>query len=157
MRDAVEAWAAVLQPFRHTGESNLLDRVDGGPLFNTLTEPPGPNEPIVIMTSAGWRRKGIDPERIRVFANGVEATRAGMTDVAGLHSQQAFFFPGVLEYDPVTITTWRNADAMRAWAYGPGVHRQYLDRHRNQPMSDRTSFTRYRILQSTGTWYGDAL
>jgi len=155
--DALESWSAILEPFRYHGQSNHLDRAAGSPVFETLAPPPAPDEPIVVITSAGWRAEGLDPERVREFSTGVQAVRAGMTGVAGLLSQQSFFFPGALEVDPVTVTTWRSFDAMRAWAYGPGAHRHFLDRHRAEPMADRTSFTRCRILESAGTWYREAL
>ncbi len=154
---AAETWSAVLQPFRHIGESNYLDRAAGGPLFADMGPPPAADEPIVVVTSIGWRMDaGFDPERVRAVGNGVSAIRAGMTAVPGLHSQQSFFFAGGVEHDPTTVTTWRSFDAMRAWAYGPGVHRMYLDRHKAQAMAERTAFTRCRIVRSRGTWYGGA-
>ena len=33
-------------------------------------------------------------------------------------------------------------------------YRQQLDLHRAHPMFDRSSFTRYRILRSSGSWNG---
>jgi hypothetical protein len=39
-----------------------------------------------------------------------------MTGVPGLRSQQSFFFPGVLECDPVTLTFWRDEASIRAFA-----------------------------------------
>jgi heme-degrading monooxygenase HmoA len=79
-----------------------------------------------------------------------------MTAVPGLHSQQSFFLAGGVEVDPTTVTTWRSFDAMRAWAYGPGAHRMYLDRHRTQGMADRSAFSRCRVVRSRGTWHGAA-
>ena len=29
-----------------------------------------------------------------------------------------------------------------------------VDRHRAEGLADRTSFTRFRVLSSAGTWYG---
>jgi len=52
----------------------------------------------------------------------------------------------------------RNVDAVRdrmiAASYRPGPHRERVDRHMKQAMADRTSFTRFRVVQSTGTWQG---
>jgi hypothetical protein len=75
--------------------------------------------------------------------------------VPGLRSQQSFFFPGVLECDPLTLTFWRDEASIRAFAYGQGSHRRQLDRHRTGALADRTSFTRFRVLSSAGTWYGE--
>ena len=80
--------------------------------------------------------------------------RASMTGIEGLHSQQSFFFPGVLQYDPLTVTLWRDAASARAFAYGPGVHKTQMLRQREQNLADRTSFTRCRILRAEGTWHG---
>lgn len=157
MGEAVERRSAVLEPFRHVGEVNHLDRLDAGPVFGDLSDPPGPTEPLVVITSFGMQKEGLDPERVQVFSNGVAAVRTAMTAVDGLHSQQAFTFPGGLEHDPITVTIWHSTAAMRAWAHGPGTHRLYLHKHRKAAMADRTSFTRYRIIQPEGTWYGQTL
>jgi len=85
-----------------------------------------------------------EPKRRESKAALASPTKAGAT-------------PGAPEFDPVTVTTWRSFDAMRSWAYGPGAHRHFLDRHRAETMADRTSFTRCRILESAGTWYREAL
>ena len=157
MNDADEIWTAVLQPFRHTGEANLLDRGSEGPLFEALATPPPANEPIVVVTSAGWRRTELDFKRIQLFSRGVYEVRTAMTGITGLNSQQSFTFPGGLEYDPITVSIWQDIDAMKSWAYMPGVHFKYLEQHRKHAMADRSSFTRYRILQSSGTWHGEIL
>ena len=93
--------------------------------------------------------------RVREFGAGVLAVRASMTGVPRLRSQQSFFFPGVLECDPVTLTFWRDEPSIRAFAYGQGSHRRQLDRHRSEGLADRTSFTRFRVLSSAGTWHGE--
>jgi heme-degrading monooxygenase HmoA len=93
--------------------------------------------------------------RVREFGAGVLAVRASMTGVPGLRSQQSFFFPGVLECDPITVTFWRDEASIRAFAYGQGSHRRQLDRHRTERLADRTSFTRFHVLSSAGTWYGE--
>jgi hypothetical protein len=92
--------------------------------------------------------------RVREFSNGVMSVRASMTGIAGLHSQQSFFFPDVLEYDPITVTVWQRFDDLRTFAYGSGSHRIQLERQRATQLADRTSFTRCRVVRSEGTWYG---
>ncbi len=157
LSEATETWSAVLEPFRHYGESNHLDRNEPGPLFERVGSPPSADEPMVAITSAGFRRGAdFDPTRAAVFSEGVMAVRASMTAVDGLHTQQSFSFSGEREIDGVTVTTWSSFDAMRAWAYGSGSHRLYLDRHRKEMLSDRTSFSRCRILHSNGTWHATA-
>jgi hypothetical protein len=108
--------------------------------------------PIAIVTTSGWTVcEGLDMYRVREFSNGVLGVRASMTGVKGLHSQQSFFFPGVLQYDPLTVTLRRDAASARAFAYGPGVHKAQMLRRREQNLADRTSFTRCRILRAEGT------
>src|SRR5688572_5996218 len=110
---------------------------------------------VVALTTSGWNvGEDLDMNRVREFGAGVLAVRASMTGVPGLRSQQSFFFPGVLECDPVTLTFWRDEASIRAFAYGQGSHRRQLDRHRTEGLADRTSFTRFQVLSSAGTWYG---
>jgi hypothetical protein len=121
LEKAVEVWAAVLKPFRHLGECNYLDQTASGPLFASSDSPPASSEPIAIVTTVGWTVcENLDMNRVREFSNGAAGVRASMTGIEGLHSQQSFFFPGVLQYDALTVTLWRDAASARASAYGPG-------------------------------------
>jgi hypothetical protein len=153
--DAIEVWGAVLEPFRHLGECNYLDAATPGPLFATTESTVDPAEPIVIVTTVGWiPGDSLDMNRVQEFGSGALGVRASMTGIEGLHSQQSFFFPGGLKHDPVTVTLWRNSAAARAFAYGPGVHRDQMLRLRQKNLADRTSFTRFRMLRAEGTWHG---
>src|SRR5512134_3555720 len=89
--------------------------------------------PVVALTTAGWNiGEGLNMNRVREFSAGVLAVRASMTGITGLRSQLSFFFPGVLAYEPVTITFWQDEASIRAFAYGQGSHRRQLDRHRTE-------------------------
>jgi hypothetical protein len=156
--DAAEIWSAVLQPFRHTGVANYLDRALPGALFESLGPQPAAGAPIVVVTSAGWTvGENFDMNRVREFSTGVMGVRASMSGVAGLLSQQSFFFPRVLEHDPITVTLWRDTASARAFAYGPGVHKEQMQRQNDQGLADRTSFTRCRVVRGEGTWHGRPL
>ena len=158
LSEAAEVWGAVLQPFRHTGAANYLDRQSPGALFDSAGQQPGAAEPIVVVTSAGWTMgEGFDMNRVREFSTGVIGVRAAMSGIPGLLSQQSFFFPRVFEHDAITVTLWRDTAAARAFAYGPGVHKAQMQRQKEQGLADRTSFTRCRVLRSEGTWHGMAL
>jgi hypothetical protein len=153
--DAVEVFGAVLKPFRHLGECNYLDPATPGPMFTMAESAVDPAEPIAIVTTVGWTLgEGFDMNRVADFGVGALGVRASMTGMEGLHSQQSFFFPGLLKHDPITVTLWRNSAAARAFAYGPGLHRDQMQRLRQKNLADRTSFTRFRILRSEGTWHG---
>lgn len=152
---AQEVWSGVLEPYRHHGAANYLDRAAPGLLFEPMAHH-GALGAVVAVTTSGWNvSDGLDMNRVREFGAGVLAVRASMTGVAGLRSQQSFFFPGVLECDPITLTFWRDDASIRAFAYGQGSHRRQLDRHRAEGLADRTSFTRFRVSSSAGTWYGE--
>lgn len=153
--EAREVWSGILEPFRHHGACNYLDRGTPGLIFPSMMPTGLVDGPVVSLTTSGWNvGEGLDMNRVREFGAGVLAVRASMTGVQGLRSQQSFFFPGVLAYDPITVTFWRDEASIRAFAYGQGSHRRQLDRHRAEGLADRTSFTRFRILSSSGTWYG---
>jgi hypothetical protein len=49
---------------------------------------------------------------------------------------------------------WHDSASARAFAYGPGVHRMQLQRLHDEKLSDRTSFTRCRIVRARGSWHG---
>lgn len=154
--EAQEVWIALLEPFRHHGTANYLDRAHPGLLFESMMPADLADGPVVALTTSGWHvGEGLDMNRVREFGAGVLAVRASMTGVPGLRSQQSFFFPGALECDPLTLTFWRDEASIRAFAYGQGSHRRQLDRHRAEGLADRTSFTRFRVLSSAGTWYGE--
>jgi hypothetical protein len=154
LADASERWRGVLQPVRHHGASNYLDPANPGPLFDAMPPSEGQGGPLVAITTVGWNREGLDMNRVREFGAGAMAVRMSMTGVAGMHTQHSFFFPGVLQFDPLTVSFWRDDASIRAFAYGQGSHRRQLDRLRAENLSDRTSFTRFRVLQSDGTWHG---
>ena len=156
--EAQEVWRGILEPFRHHGAANYLDRADPGLVFASMTPADLADGPVVALTTSGWNvAEGLDMNRVREFGAGVLAVRASMTGVPGLRSQQSFFFPGVLECDPLTLSFWRDEASVRAFAYGQGSHRRQLERHRAEGLADRTSFTRFRILSRAGTWYGEDL
>jgi hypothetical protein len=155
LSEATERWAAILQPFHHKGEANYLEPSQPGKLFETLCESPGLNTPIVVLTTSGWIvGDTLDMNRVKEFSEGVLGVRASMTGVDGLHSQQSFFFPGVLTYDPITVALWRDAVAVGKFAYGAGAHKMQLEKQKAQNLADRTSFTRCKIIRSEGTWHG---
>jgi hypothetical protein len=154
LAEATETWCGVLQPFRHHGAANYLDDACPGALFDATVPDDGPGGPVVAVTTVGWNREGLDMNRVREFGAGVMAVRMSMTGVPGMHTQHSFFFPGVLALDPVTVTFWEDEASIRAFAYGQGTHRRQLDRYRAEGLADRTSFTRFRVLESAGTWHG---
>lgn len=153
---AAETWSAVLQPFAHRGEVNWLDHTEPGLVFDVG---PGPkdDEPFVVITSAGWTLDDrFDIDKALDFGRGVAEVRSDMVDADGLHFQHAFGFDDQLRVDGPTVTMWRDDSAMRAFAYRPGVHKTEMDHYREQTTADRSSFTRLRVLRSSGSVQGYA-
>jgi hypothetical protein len=147
MDEAQEVWGGILEPFRHHGAANYLDRADPGHLFESMMPADLADGPVVALTTSGWSvGESLDMNRVREFGAGVLAVRASMTGVPGLRSQQSFFFPGVIEYDPITVTFWCDEASIRALAYGQGSHRRQLDRHRTNRMGAKVSVPATRIL-----------
>lgn len=152
--DAAERWSGVLAPFRTKGESNLLDRTAPTRLFDPLVAAPSRGAPVVVFTTAGWDRDGLDMARVQDFGTGVAAVRISMTAVPGLRSQQTFFFPGIIAIDPPTLTFWDDEASLVTWAHRQATHKRQMDRYRATGNADRASFTRLTALRSSGTWYG---
>jgi hypothetical protein len=152
--DATERWSGVLAPFRTKGESNLVHRTAPARLFDPLAAAPGRDEPVVVFTTIGWNRDGLDLARVQDVGTGTAAVRISMTAVPGLRSQQTFFFPGIIALDPPTLTFWDNEASLAAWAHRQATHKRQMDRYRTTGNADRASFTRLTALRSSGTWYG---
>lgn len=149
--DAVEVWSAAFEPIRSIGELNW---VGGGRFEATGTRADGP---LAVMTSVGWDvGPDFDPTRALAFGAAVGEVRRSMWDRPpdGMSSHQAFTFPGLLEHDGITFTTWRDDEAMKAYAYQPGPHKSAMDAFRIDETADRTSFTRLRPLETHGAWWG---
>ena len=154
LADAAERWSGVLAPFRTKGESNLIHPTAPTRLFDPLASAPGRDEPVVVFTTAGWSRDGLDMARVQDFGTGVAAVRISMTAVPGLRSQQTFFFPGIIALDPPTLTFWDDEASLATWAHRQATHKRQMDRYRTTGNADRASFTRLTALRSSGTWYG---
>jgi hypothetical protein len=106
-----------------------------------------------VPTSIGWDLEGVDMARVADIGLGTGAVRASMTAVPGLYCQHSFFFPGVPARDVLTLSLWQSAGSVQAFAYRHGPHRRQMDRHRTTKNADRTSFRRFTVLRSQGTWY----
>jgi heme-degrading monooxygenase HmoA len=149
---ALESWHAMLKPLTHKGECNHLDRETPGELFALDGIDPGGS--MVVITTAGYRMgPGLDVNRVIDFRRNVDTVRERLREVEGNIDIQVFT-PHTPGDDGVTSSIWRTDAAMVAAAYRPGAHRERIDRHRNEEMADRTSFTRFRAVRTAGTWRG---
>lgn len=153
LTEAKETCSLLLRPFRHFGEANFLG--PAGPVLTVENAEHDKHSPLVIVTSAGWdSAEGEALERIIRFSEHVSAVRISMGGTAGLLAQHSFGFAGGLATDGITVTFWRDQASAMAFAYGPGLHRSQVKVQREELYGDRTSFTRFAVLHSEGTWNG---
>jgi hypothetical protein len=147
---AVESWHARLVPVEHRGECNHLDRTDPGKIFETGA--PDPGGPLLVMTTAGFNA-GAAPARLVDFRIHVDKVRDWLASIDGNVARQVFT-PHTVGDDGVTFSIWRDDAAMINAMYMPGTHRTQMDRYKSEKTADRTSFTRFRALGTTGCWQG---
>lgn len=149
----VVQFSCILEPVRHVGSVNYLDSKNPGRIFDCGTEAV-PDGNFVVITTAGFKESEGVMERMKTFSNGVLGVRISMSAADGLLSQQSFFVNGNQQVDPFTVTIWKDFKSLQSFAYGPGVHKDFLLQQKNGELADRTSFTRFRIVTSTGSWEG---
>jgi heme-degrading monooxygenase HmoA len=149
---ATETWSALLAPFAHKGECNHLDRATPGAMFEVADcERSGP---LFVITTAGFHlRSRKDFQRVIDFRREVDRMRPVIAGSYGGLAHQVFA-PVDAEDDGVTMSLWRDEQAMFAFAYKPGAHRMQVDRQKSDQTVDRSSFTRFRLLRTKGTWGG---
>jgi hypothetical protein len=147
-----EAWHVLLQPTAHRGECNHLDPNAAGLLFEVDGADPG--GPLVVMTTVGFDLgPAFDLDRVIAFRRGVDRVREVFAHSDGILAHRVFA-PHVRGEDGVTMTLWRDEHAMFAFAYRPGLHRTEINRYKAEQTADRTSFTRFRALRTSGSWAG---
>ena len=53
-----------------------------------------------------------------------------------------------------TLSIWRSAERMKAWAYGTDRHREVVRRTRAEDWYAEELFARFRLLGTEGSWRG---
>ncbi len=106
-----------------------------------------PQEPVVVLTRAAIR-----PARTLRFwerVPHVQDTLRGHPDllVAFGVGEAPWFRQG-------TVSAWRTAAAMQAWAYGNDVHAEVVRRTRDEAWYGEELFARFRLVGTEGTWGG---
>jgi hypothetical protein len=153
--ETVEEWHAILVPFAHRGQVKWRETIEDGTAIHAASE--RPHGPLAVITSAGYNGRMADnkPRMLR-FVEGIEdvlefyGTRDGNLRRASTNG-------GFDGRDGFTVTLWRDDKAMQEAAYSDGVHRTFMDMSRDGSLFDRSSFTRARLLKSSGSWDGDPL
>lgn len=153
----VETMHLKLSPYLHRGEINWLNKDEPGEIFQASPEQDH-SAPIVVMTSAAFHDlANTAPERIAEFVKNTAQVREEMNGVDGVMFRALFSLDDQFVDDGITISAWRDQRAMLKFAYNPSAHKSRLDRHLNEPIFDRSSFTRLTIDRALGTWDGRPL
>lgn len=150
-QNSTENWHGLLAVVTHRGDVNFSTKHEPHPNLKALeTDPMGV---MAVLTSAGYQSfDETDHGRARDFTRKVEDVRAFYKSLSANVVRQIFNPIG--SPDGASFTVWRNDPDMLAAAYKDGTHRSMIDQHKAQPMFDRSSFTRFRLLQSKGSWDG---
>ena len=155
LAETVEEWHAVLVPFTHRGQVNWRGTVEEGSAIHVTSNPPA--GPLAVITSAGYNTRTPDQRpRIARFVKGIEDVLEFYGADDG-NLRRAATNGGFNSRDGFTVTLWRDDLAMNKAAYGAGTHRTFLDTSRTGSLFDRSSFTRARIVKSSGSWDGDPI
>ncbi len=150
--DAAESWHALIQPFMHRGECNILDRNNPGLFFDASFGDPG--GPCLVLTSAGFvAGPNLVMERVLSFRRAVDRAKEWMDAQPGILAAEVFT-PYTRGEDGFTVSLWKDDESMLAAAYRPGHHRSEIDRHKSECVMDRSSFTRSRVMDARGRWNG---
>lgn len=153
LRDSVEEFHALAVPFAHRGKVNWRGSVRENDTF--AIAPADPGGTLAVITSAGYDNPGPeDVPRIANFIKEVDAVVAYYATLPGNIRARSHGGGNVDGGDGLTLSLWRDDQAMMAAAYKPGYHRQQIDYHKEVGHFDRSSFTRLRIVASRGTWDG---
>lgn len=151
--DTVEAYHALVVPYAHRGKVNWRGPVKENESISTA--PADPGGVLVVLTSAGYVNPGPkDIPRIANFLREVDNVQDYFGTLRGNIRRAVFSGAGVDGHDGVTVSIWRSDAAMMQAAYKPGHHRDQIEYQNKFGHIDRSSFTRARIVASSGTWDG---
>jgi len=82
---------------------------------------------------------------------------AGLAEVLDAYGKQesnvrrAAFRSGFNGQDGFTVSLWHSEEGIRQAAYNFGTHRNRIDEDKAGLLTNRTSFTRLRVIRSGGT------
>ncbi len=151
--DTVEAWHALVIPFAHRGGVQWRAQVEYDSAIRP--SPKDPKGPLVVLTSAGYDNPGPeDSDRIKRFMKGIDDVLEYYGTLPGNIRRAVFTGSPVDGREGATLTLWHDDKSMITGAYRPGGHKAQLEVHEAEPLFDRSSFSRGRVIASSGTWAG---
>jgi hypothetical protein len=153
--ETVASWHCLGIPITHHGEVNWRGYVQKGDAIRK--SPIDPGGPLLVLTSAGFvsRDAAILPRIKRFVAGVVEVLDAYGTQESNV--RRAAFRSGFNGLDGFTVSLWHSEAGMRHAAYHSGTHRNRIDEDKAGLLTDRTSFTRLRVIKSEGDWDGEVV
>lgn len=153
---AVEQWHTLAVPVTHRGALNFNNEVEENSAIRTAGE--DPKGPLMVLTTAGYvdRADDVNIPRIKHFMRGIMKVTEYFGEQDG-NLRRGVFSGGFDQKEGYTVSLWKSDDAMMKSAYWQGVHRSLMDESRDGSMFDRSSFTRARVLNSSGSWDGNPL
>ena len=153
LEETVASWHCLGVPVSHRGMVNWRGYLQKGDAVRAAHFDPG--GPLMVLTSAGFvTRDAATLPRIKRFVAGVvEVLEAYGTNESNL--RRAVFRAGFDGLDGFTMSLWNSDEGMLKAAYQTGTHRTRIDENKAGLLSDRTSFTRLRVINSWGDWDGE--
>ncbi len=152
LSDAIESWHALAVPVAHHGAVNWRGTIEENSALRVTQDDRAGT--LAVVTTAGYTERAPDDiPRIKLFIQGIAEVMRFYSGLDG-NLRNDVFNGGHDLRDGFTFTLWRDDQAMMQAAYRAGTHRTQMDRHREKPMFDRSSFSRLRILSASGSWDG---
>jgi hypothetical protein len=151
--DTIAFWHCLAFRFRIAAGVNWRGYVQKGDAIRKA--PIDPGGPLIVLTSAGFQSRDVAMlPRIKRFVAGVaEVLHACGTQSSNL--RRAAFRSDFNGLEGFTVSLWHADEGMRKAAYQPGKLRNRMDEDKAGLLSDRTSFTRLRVIRSWGDWDGE--
>lgn len=153
-REASEHWQVRLAPVASRGTWGGRE-----PFAAAAPDAPGSSEspgsrsgsgapgPVAVLTRASIR-----PTRLTAFYRSISSVEAALRDQDGCLASV-----GIGEWPlarQATFSLWRDADAVRAFAYRDAAHRRVIDRVRAENWYAEELFARFVPYAAEGTWDG---
>jgi hypothetical protein len=158
-REAAESWQVRLAPISSRGRWNGADPFAAALASPPETSAPHAGPPPTCPVSGGHRgpiailtRASIRPSRLFAFYRSVPAVDLLLREQEGCLASV-----GIGEWPLVrqaTFSLWRDAAAVRGFAYGGEAHRRVIERVRAHDWYAEELFARFVPYAAEGTWDG---
>ncbi|GGF07389.1 spheroidene monooxygenase [Hymenobacter cavernae] len=143
-RRSAEIWTAELAPLKSHG------LWDGANPFDYQLENLGLDGPVAVLTRASIRLR-----KTPRFWKYVAPTSAAVAHAPGVLASIGLGELPIVRQ--ATFSIWESAQAMQQYAYRGELHREVIQRTRQEGWYSEELFARFRVLRSAGTWDGRQL